>query len=232
MTTTDVDNNQLVGAAMKDPSKAAIERVTPALMTDKDARTVNREQAAEMLGVSVSTFRRRFEKGLTRVGNGHALRFAETEVAQLRVRIDAHKLAVGAPLMKCAIPMEAYGRVLDDLRAGLHVIDVARAHGLYLTDAEVVYRDFLRLQRSLILDNAVLVDLWTHLFTRFRETRPEIDSAAQLVQLFKKLADEADCEDAQRACRCCPTLAQRRATLCEVCAESKFVRRAPSRGRA
>jgi len=192
------------------------------LMDHGCARLITKTEAIRMLGCCETTFQNRWAKLLTKTRIGKRVMFLEVEVIRLRESMENHKSAADAPPLTTAIPMHAYGAILDDLEAGLGIVPTARKHDIMLPEAEKLYRDYIRLKKSVILDDTFLTELYTFALKRYAWERPAIDSAADVVRLVKALLNDVDVEDDARACRSCPYIGKRRATLCDVCAQDRY----------
>jgi len=206
----------------KEMAAMAIVEPGPPLMDPGCARVVTKTEAIRMLACCETTFQNRWAKLLTKTRIGKRVMFLEVEVIRLRESIENHKSAADAPPLTTAIPFQVYGAIIDDLEAGLGIVPTARKHEVMLPEAEKLYRDYMRLKKSVILDDTFLTEIYTFALKRYGWERPAIDAAADVVRLVKALLNDVDVEDDARACRSCPYVGKRRATLCDVCAQDRY----------
>jgi len=202
--------------------------IVSALTTEPGGKLLTRTQAAEVVGTSVSTWRRHIEGRLIQsIKNGNKNLFVETDVIHVRDQVTTHLRRGEAPSLS-PLARDVYAKVLDALDAGKNVVDVARDLDLFIEEVEPVHQRWLLHRRAVYLDNSMLEKMWRAIETHFGPGRQlKHDSGEGLIAFIHKMALAASAAEDERKCIACPSGVVRRAMYCATCADEKFrVRRA------
>lgn len=203
-----------------------------ALSAEPGGRLLTRSQAAEVVGTSVSTWRRHIEGRLINgIKNGNKNLFVEADVVRVRGQVTAH-LRHESAADEPSVTRESYSEILDALDSGKNVVDIARNLGLFIGEVEPVQREWLRHRRSIYLDNDQIDKVWKVIEHHYGpERQPKHESADGFLKFLERLAQEASLQESTRACTSCPQDVIRKAVYCATCADDRS-RSSRSRRRA
>lgn len=194
---------------------------------------VGRTAAARAVGVSVSTFIRKFEPHLQPVVDGRGWKmFVLEQVQQIsrtvvtRIR-SASIVADDADGDADALDRETYGKVLELLDAGKDVIEIARSLSLYIDEVEGVFEKWAHYRRGVFLSKEH-VDKLGSLVGSATYVRSDLATADKLVDVVKNLCFAASQNLIDHSCAFCrnhSAQTYRKATYCPYCAQERFGRK-------